>query len=102
MAMLGYAMGAMQDPAQLYKVGLHTNALLESLAEVVMGWLLLRHAEIAHAALPAAAGKDKAFYEGKVASARWFTANVLPRAALRRTLAEAEQGEIMALSDEAF
>ncbi len=102
MAMLGYAMGAMQDPTQLYKVGLHTNDLLESLAEVVMGWLLLRHAEIAHAALPAAAGKDKAFYEGKVASARWFAANVLPRAAQRRTLAEAEQGEIMALSDEAF
>ena len=52
MAMLGYAMGAMQDPTQLYKVGLHTNAMLESLAEAVMGWLLLRHAEIAHAALP--------------------------------------------------
>jgi hypothetical protein len=102
MAMLGYAMGAMQDPAQLYKVGLHCNNLLESLAEVVMGWLLLRHAEIAHAALPAANGKDQAFYEGKVASARWFAANILPRAALRRTLAETETGDLMALSDEAF
>jgi alkylation response protein AidB-like acyl-CoA dehydrogenase len=102
MAMLGYAMGAMQDPTQLYKVGLHTNYLLESLAEAVMGWLLIRHAEIASAALPAATGKDKAFFEGKVASARWFAANVLPRVALRRTLAENETGDLMALSDEAF
>ncbi|MFH1330043.1 MAG: acyl-CoA dehydrogenase [Actinomycetota bacterium] len=100
--MVGYAMMSMQDPAQLYKVGLHTNALLESLAEAVMGWLLLRHAEIAHEALSGASPKDQAFYEGKIASARWFAANVLPRAALRRTLAEAEQGELMALSDEAF
>ena len=102
MAMLGYAMGAMQDPGMLYKVGLHTCNLLESLAEVVMGWLLLRHAEIAHAALPAAAAKDQRLYEGKVASARWFAANILPRAALRRTLAETETGDLMALSDEAF
>jgi len=100
--MVGNTMAAMQDPAVIYKVGLHTNALLESLAEVVMGWLLLRHAEVAHEALPGASAKDKAFYEGKIASARWFAANVLPRAALRRTLAEGEQGELMALSDEAF
>jgi alkylation response protein AidB-like acyl-CoA dehydrogenase len=100
--MVGNAMMAMQDPPALYKVGLHTNALLESLAEVVMGWLLLRHAEVAHEALPGAPAKDKAFYEGKIASARWFAANVLPRAALRRTLAEGEQGELMTLADEAF
>ena len=102
MAMVGNAMAAMGDPPQIYKTGLHTNALLESLAEAVMGWLLLRHAEVAQAALPGASAKDKPFYEGKIASARWFAANVLPRAALRRTLAENEQGDLMTLPDEAF
>jgi alkylation response protein AidB-like acyl-CoA dehydrogenase len=101
-AMVGYAMGAMQDPPQLYRAGLHTNALLEGLAEVVIGWLLLRHAEIAHEALPGAPAKDRGFYKGKIASARWFAANVLPKAALRRTLAESEQGDLMTLPDEAF
>ncbi|MBN2114017.1 MAG: acyl-CoA dehydrogenase [Acidimicrobiia bacterium] len=100
--MVGTAMASMQDPPAIYKVGLHTNDLLFSLAEVVIGWLLLRHAELAQEALPGASAKDKAFYEGKIASARWFAANALPRAALRRTLAETEQGELMTLSDEAF
>jgi alkylation response protein AidB-like acyl-CoA dehydrogenase len=100
--MVGHAMASMQDPPALYKVGLHTNALLESLAEVVMGWLLLRHAEVAQEALAGASAKDKPFYEGKIASARWFALNVLPHAALRRTVAEVEQGDLMALSDEAF
>lgn len=102
MVMVGNTMASMQDPPQVYKTGLHTNSLLEGLAEAVMGWLLLRHAEIAHAALPTASAKDKSFYQGKIASARWFAANVLPKAALRRTLAEAETGELMTLPDEAF
>jgi len=102
MVMVGNTMASMQDPPQVYKTGLHTNALLEGLAEAVMGWLLLRHAEIAHAALPTASAKDKPFYQGKIASARWFAANVLPKAALRRALAEAETGDLMTLPDEAF
>ncbi len=102
MAMVGNAMAAMQDPPQIYKTGLHTNDLLFSLAEAVIGWLLLRHAEIAHAALPEASAKDKAFYQGKIASARWFAANVLPKATLRRILAEQEDGDLMTLADEAF
>ncbi len=102
MVMVGNTMASMQDPPQVYKTGFHTNSLLEGLAEAVMGWLLLRHAEIAHAALPTASAKDKPFYQGKIASARWFAANVLPKAALRRALAEAETGDLMALPDEAF
>jgi len=91
---------SMEEPEHLYKVALHTNSLLEGLAEAVVGWLLLRHAEIADAALES--GSDRYFYEGKIASARWFAANVLPKAAIRRNLAEAEQGELMALDDAAF
>ena len=100
-SMVGHAMGSMQDPPLLYKVGLQTNALLESLSELVIGWLLIRHAEVAQEAL--AAGSDEAaFYEGKIAAARWFLSAVVPRATLRRTLAEAEQGAAMDLADEAF
>ncbi len=99
-AMVANAVASMEEPEHLYKVALHTNSLLEGLAEAVVGWLLLRHAEIADAALES--GSDRYFYEGKIASARWFAANVLPKAAIRRNLAEAEQGELMALDDAAF
>ena len=44
-----------------------------------LGWLLRRQSEIASAALDnGAEGKDKAFYEGKVAVASFFAKNILP------------------------
>jgi hypothetical protein len=69
---------------EIYKTGLHSTEFLYSLAEVMIGWLLLRQAEVAQDALDAGAlrqGPD--FYTGKVASARWFARNVLPKVALR-------------------
>jgi hypothetical protein len=75
---------------------------MESLAELLMGWQLIVHAEVALEALDGADEADRAFYEGKIASARWFAANVLPKTALRRTLAEQEQGALMEMPDEAF
>jgi alkylation response protein AidB-like acyl-CoA dehydrogenase len=100
--MVGHSMAAMQDPPAIYKTGLHANALLESLAEVVIAWLLLKHAEIAIQALPEASPADTAFYEGKIASARFFAKNVLPKAKLRRAAAEGEDGALMEIPVEAF
>ena len=84
-------------PARLYEVGLHTNSLLESLAEVVIGWQLLRAAEVA-----AAKSSADGFYAGKVASARWFVRQAAPRPASRRLAAESEQGWLMTLDASAF
>ncbi|MEN8234101.1 MAG: acyl-CoA dehydrogenase [Actinomycetota bacterium] len=100
--LVGHSMASMQDPPELYKTGLHTTSLLESLSEVVIGWLLIRHAEVAVDALDGASDADKAFYEGKIASARYFTHTVLPKTKLRRMLAETEDGGIMEMADEQF
>jgi alkylation response protein AidB-like acyl-CoA dehydrogenase len=100
--MTGHMMNSPEDPSRVYNAALHANSLLESLAELLMGWLLVRHAEIALAAVADARGADRFFLEGKVAAARWFAANVLPKAELRRTLAEQEQGDLMELTDAAF
>ncbi len=97
--LVGHIMGSHQEPNELYKAGLHTNALLETMSEIVIGWLLLRHAEVALHAEP---GKDAAFYEGKIASARFFARHAFPKARLRREAAEAEDGALMRMSDEAF
>ena len=101
--MVGHLMASMGgDKPAIYKSGLHANALLESLSEVVIGWLLLRHAEIALSAKDEAEGDDVAYYEGKIASARFFTRHALPKAKLRREAAEREDGWLMEMADAAF
>ena len=86
----------------VYHVGLHGNKILYAVAEVVIAWLLVRHAAIALAKLPDAKGSDKAFYEGKVASARWFCRQVLPGLTLTRKLVENSELSIMEIPEEAF
>lgn len=98
--MLMTLLGKMQE--SLYHVGLHGNRVLFALAELVVGWLLVRHAAVAVAKLPTAGTSDKAFYVGKVASARWFCANVLPGLTLTRKLIEAGDLGLMEVPEEAF
>lgn len=100
--LVGHAMASVEDPPEIYKAGLHTNGLLDSLSEVLIAWLLLEHAELASVALGSAEGSDKAFYEGKIASARFFVADALPKAAIRTAAAQQENGWLMTLPDEAF
>jgi alkylation response protein AidB-like acyl-CoA dehydrogenase len=100
--LVGYAMASMEQPDEVYKTGLHTNALLESLSEVTIAWLLLEHAEVASAALAGARDSDRAFYEGKIASARFFVFEALPKVALRTAAAQHETGWLMDFPDESF
>lgn len=83
--------------SRLYQVALHLNSLLESVAEVLIGWQLLRHAELA-----APGAESDEFLHGKVASARFFVRHVAPKVAARRSAAEAEDGSLMLLPDSAF
>lgn len=98
------AMSGDADKAgEVYKVGLHSVALLNSISELFIGWLLLRQAIVAQAALDnGATGKDADFYTGKLAAVRYFAHAVLPKARLRREQAEAEDGALMAIPEDAF
>ncbi len=101
-SMVGHLMAARDEVTEVYKVGLQTNSVLESLSEVVIGWLLLGHAEVALEALDGDPGDDRSFYEGKVASARFWARHIFPKVTMRRQVAEAEDGRLMAVPDEAF
>lgn len=86
-----------------YHVGLHANRVLFSVAEVVIGWLLMKHAVIALKKLPEAPNNtEKSFYEGKVASARFFAREVLPNVALHKKVIEGGDLALMDLPEEAF
>ena len=86
----------------IYKVGLNTSRLLMVLGDIVCSWLLLRQAEIALEKLDGEPGKDKSFYEGKVAAAQFFARTILPKISAERAIAEATDLSIMELDESAF
>lgn len=87
----------------LYKVGLSSRRLLLALGDVVVGWLLQRQADVALRALGGdRSAADTAFYTGKVAAARFFAREVLPRIGADRRIIEGADLDLMDLPEEAF
>ncbi len=107
-AILGVEMGWLQavqngDTRELYKVGLTSRRVLLALGDVIISWLLLRQAEVALKALGGELSQaDKNFYEGKVAAARFFAREVLPRVGADRRIIENTTLDVMDLPEEAF
>ncbi len=99
----GYLMGAQNDPRELYRVGLESVPFLLSVGDVVIGWLLLRQAEVALQALDGdPAANDRDFYTGKVAVATFFAKNMLPRLSAQCRILEAVDLSLMEVREEAF
>jgi len=87
---------------ELHVVGQHTVRLLMAVGDLLVGWLLLRQAEVALAALGGETGRDQAFYEGKVAVARFFAATQLPLLTAHRTIVEHADNSLMDVPEAAF
>ena len=102
-SMVGYLTSSQEDVTNLYKVGQNTTRLLMALGDVVTGWLLVRQAEVALARLAEGqSGRERAFYQGKVAAARFFCAQVLPPLSAQRAIAESIDNDLMDLPEDAF
>jgi alkylation response protein AidB-like acyl-CoA dehydrogenase len=99
--LVGRAMESQTDAEKIYTVGLNTSRCLMAVGDIITAWLLLRQADIALAKIPNA-GKDLEFYNGKVASAKFFVGNYLPQIAADRKIVEATDNSIMNISDAAF
>ncbi|GAA1080985.1 acyl-CoA dehydrogenase [Nocardiopsis composta] len=100
--MVGDAMKAMEEPRSLYKVGLNSTRLLMAVGDVVLGWLLLRQAEVALERIDGADAADTDFYTGKIAAARFFATQVLPKLSAERAIAEATGLDLMDVPESAF
>jgi alkylation response protein AidB-like acyl-CoA dehydrogenase len=101
--MLNCAITAQQDPRNTYKVGQQTVRLLMSAGDVLIGWLLLRQAEVALTALDGEVSpQDQAFYQGKIAAATFFAHNILPELTARRAIVEATDNALMDVPEAAF
>ena len=93
-------MGKMGE--SLYFVGLHSTRILFSLSELLIAWLLVRQAEVANDKLADCSSDDAFFYKGKIASARYFCAEELPRVGLARKIIADADLSLMELPEEAF
>ena len=102
-ALVGYLTSAAEDARNVYKVGLHSTRLLLTLGDLVIGWLLLRQAEVALISLAGdVSDKDRAFYTGKVAAAQFFARTRLPLLTAERAISEAADLDLMDLDEAAF
>ena len=100
--LVGHAMASQEKADEIYKVGLNTSRVLMAVGDIITAWLLLRQADIASAKIAEGAGKDAAFYEGKIASAHFFVANYLPHITADRKIVEATDSAVMEISENAF
>jgi alkylation response protein AidB-like acyl-CoA dehydrogenase len=102
-SLTGYLMSAQESPESVYKVGLGSVRFLMSVGDLVIGWLLQKQAAVAIAALDAGAeGDERAFYEGKLAVASFFSKNMLPLLTSTRQVIETIDNEVMELDEAAF
>jgi alkylation response protein AidB-like acyl-CoA dehydrogenase len=85
------------ERSDIYKVGFQATPLLESIAQLVIAWQMLRQAEVAIEKID-----DDPFYRGKMESVRWVLGEAGPAVAARRDAAAAEDGSLMDLPVEAF
>ncbi|OQO90611.1 acyl-CoA dehydrogenase [Saccharomonospora piscinae] len=102
-ALIGQLTSAQEDVTNVYKVGQHTVRLLMSTGDLLVGWQLLKQAEIALAKLDGgASAKDVPFYQGKLAVASFFAKTVLPELSARRAIVEAADNDLMEVDEAAF
>ena len=105
-AMMGFLSQLGEQPQAIYQVGLNTTRLLLALGDLLVGWLLGRQAEVALARLDeldlSTASKDRDFYTGKLAAARFFAATVLPRLTADRRITEDTTLDVMEIPEAAF
>ncbi len=97
-----HLMAAQEDPKRLYTIGLASVRVLMAFGDLIMGWRLLVGAEVALGALEGADDDDKAFYQGKIAAARWFAANELPLITATRGIVADLGNDLMELDEAAF
>jgi len=103
-ALTGYAIGSLEQPAEVYKVGQHSVRFLMAFGDLVLAWLLGRQAEVATSALEneGLSEADRDFYTGKLAAARFFATTVLPRLESDRKIIEQSTNDLMDIPESAF
>ncbi|MEO1967950.1 MAG: acyl-CoA dehydrogenase C-terminal domain-containing protein [Sphingomonadaceae bacterium] len=97
-ATMWFMQNAMKNPDDL---GAGAHHYMHIMGIVSLGLMWLRMAKVAQAKLSSGGG-DKAFYQTKLATARYYVERFLPDAGALRRKIEAGSEAVMALSEDAF
>ncbi|MFD4460145.1 acyl-CoA dehydrogenase [Nocardia sp. NPDC058480] len=98
-----HVLAAGAEPRGLYTVGLASVRYLLAVGDLLVGWRLLQHAEIALGVLrDPAPGTDTGFYLGKVTVAQYFARNVLPDLHALRSILSDLDNDIMRVDEAVF
>ncbi|BBY17072.1 acyl-CoA dehydrogenase [Mycolicibacterium litorale] len=100
-ALTEYLLSASEQPAQIYKIGMQSVPYLLAVGDLFIGWRLLAQANAAQEALVKNSSAH-AFYRGKIATAAFFTANVLPQLSALRGVIESVDLGLMEVPEAAF
>ncbi|MGE7155268.1 acyl-CoA dehydrogenase C-terminal domain-containing protein [Methylorubrum rhodesianum] len=92
------AQKGLKDPEE---AGAAATEYLRLFGLVALGYMWLRSAKVAHAALKAGTD-ERAFYEGKLATARFYMERILPQVAGLLAAVKAGKGAMMALDEAMF
>jgi alkylation response protein AidB-like acyl-CoA dehydrogenase len=99
----GNVAAASREPARIHRAGQHSVRLLMALGDLLVGWLLLRRAEVALEALDdTPTAQRRAFYEGKIAVARFFATTRLPLLTAERAIVDGTDDTVMELAEAGF
>ena len=80
----------------------NASVYLELLGHVVIAWIWLRMAVLAHRALAKAQGSDADFYQGKLQACQYFFRYELPRTRAQHTLLRSMDATCLAMRDQWF
>lgn len=92
------AQASLKDPEE---AGAAATDYLRLIGLVAMGYMFVKSAKIAAEKAPTANG-DQAFYEGKIASARFFVDRILPQTTALFLAIKSGKASMMALAEDAF
>ena len=95
--------GAMAASDKAMTAFSHAYTFMDVTGDMVMAWMLLWRAVVAAKKLQAGAkGKDAVFYEGQIASARFFTSTVLPISLGKMNVIAAGDSTVIDIAEDAF
>ena len=95
--------GVMAASERMLTAYAHAYAFMDATGDIVMAWMLLWRATVAAGQLEKGAGKkDRAFYEGQMAGARFFIRTVLPLSLGRMDVILSGDSVVVDMAEEAF
>lgn len=95
-------MGATAMSPKVMNAFAFAHPFMEAAGDVIMAWMLLWRAVVAAGKLEKAKKKDRAFYEGQLKSAEYFTCTVLPVTSGKMNSILATNAAVMEISEDSF